>query len=541
MTTPSKPRFYQRWWLSVVELHPRLSLVSGWLLLVILLLLGGMSWYALGLLSDIERKSLETRTEHLPGIVKNQQVALRLEQLGTFISQVYWARDAYREREIRLDAQVLVTGLGMDVGPPLSGGTQEILNDIRQLISIREEQRNLTRELAPLVDSLTGLRVLITRFLPVEQQADALMMLGDYQASLHALFDGAVSLSQLQLRTELFSNRIAGMTFSSDQKTAFLRKLNSIGRTIKNQQTLERVSQQLRDEALDKQRSLSNLLSTDAAYRAQKVAEEVQRDADKLKNTSLILVTVMLCGLIFLYFMGRGLILRPLQMAITGLSSMHFTHEKAVKLPRVLFRELDAICRLVEQYADMTQALQRANGELRTLSQRDGLTGVANRRFFDHTLEATLARTAGKGPGLALAMIDLDHFKRLNDRYGHDVGDDCLRAVGALLKQRAGRAGGLAARFGGEEFALILPGMSVVQARELIEVIREDIAAINSLRDAEGNQISMTASIGWVHVHNGVGVGNEEVIRQADRGLYQAKAEGRNRVIHTSQGEVSSV
>ncbi len=99
------------------------------------------------------------------------------------------------------------------------------------------------------------------------------------------------------------------------------------------------------------------------------------------------------------------------------------------------------------------------------LSQQDGLTGLSNRRHFDAMLAAEHARASRHGHALTLILLDIDHFKKLNDRYGHLFGDDCLRHLGAVLTRSCQRAGDLAARYGGEEFALIASDLDAAGAR----------------------------------------------------------------------------
>src|SRR5690606_10336476 len=111
-----------------------------------------------------------------------------------------------------------------------------------------------------------------------------------------------------------------------------------------------------------------------------------------------------------------------------------------------------------EQRKQAELALGAANAELSALASTDALTGLANRRMFDATLRKEWFRALRDGAPLALLMIDIDHFKPLNDRYGHQTGDSYLIAVAQLIAHNVRRAGDMAARYGGEEFAVVLPG-----------------------------------------------------------------------------------
>ena len=125
--------------------------------------------------------------------------------------------------------------------------------------------------------------------------------------------------------------------------------------------------------------------------------------------------------------------------------------------------------------AERTRGLAVANERLRGLSYLDGLTGVANRRRFDEALEDACAEARNSGAPISLVLIDLDHFKKLNDSQGHQDGDEALRAVAALLASRTESRGGLAARFGGEEFAWLLPGVPLEESMAEAETLRISI------------------------------------------------------------------
>lgn len=171
--------------------------------------------------------------------------------------------------------------------------------------------------------------------------------------------------------------------------------------------------------------------------------------------------------------------------------------------------------------------------KLSALALTDSLTGLANRRSFDETLDREWRRTLREGSQISLLLLDLDRFKEFNDYYGHQVGDDCLRAVAAAV-YGAVRATDIAARYGGEEIAVILPSTDTPGAVEAAEKVRSAVAAllITHEGDPEGG--------GWVTVSVGVAtalsrVGGtmrmpESLLLAADNALYKAKREGRNQV-----------
>jgi diguanylate cyclase (GGDEF)-like protein len=162
---------------------------------------------------------------------------------------------------------------------------------------------------------------------------------------------------------------------------------------------------------------------------------------------------------------------------------------------------------------------------LAELSHVDALTGVANRRLFDEVLRREAARARRQGGALALMMIDIDHFKQLNDQYGHPVGDARLREVAAVLAAHARRGTDLVARYGGEEFAVIMPGLHPREAAAMAEQMR---AAVEGRRlPAPGGVV--TVSIGLAHLL-ARDADPAALVDSADRALYDAKRGGRNRV-----------
>lgn len=171
---------------------------------------------------------------------------------------------------------------------------------------------------------------------------------------------------------------------------------------------------------------------------------------------------------------------------------------------------------------------------LERLSRLDALTGLSNRREFDERLRLEWARAARAGTGLALLMIDIDHFKLLNDSFGHPVGDQRLRAVAQALAGCAMRGSDMVARFGGEEFAVILPSTDPSEAAVLAERMRMAIEQLDLASPAPGGRV--TVSIGIGHIGKLRGDAAERLLAAADAALYDAKQGGRNRVMARRAG-----
>jgi two-component system, cell cycle response regulator len=159
---------------------------------------------------------------------------------------------------------------------------------------------------------------------------------------------------------------------------------------------------------------------------------------------------------------------------------------------------------------------------------RDNLTGLYNRAYLVNQIGLLAERNAAQGMGLAVLMLDIDHFKRVNDRYGHLAGDGVLREVASVIREST-RPEDLVARFGGEEFVVALPISVAHQALDRANRIRTNLAQ-RRIR-AEGNEIQVTASIGLAFGPPGRPRNEMAMIMTADEALYQAKAQGRNRVV----------
>jgi diguanylate cyclase (GGDEF)-like protein/hemerythrin-like metal-binding protein len=173
---------------------------------------------------------------------------------------------------------------------------------------------------------------------------------------------------------------------------------------------------------------------------------------------------------------------------------------------------------------------KRIQDNLEHLTRIDGLTGIANRRYFDEKLAQEYARLARSGAELSLIMLDVDHFKIFNDTYGHVGGDDCLKKIAQVLKGAAVRPADLAARYGGEEFAFILPDTSSLGARKVAEKIQEGVRTLAIPHRRSSTASHVTVSMGVVTTRCVPGGTASEVIVHADQQLYGAKAGGRNRI-----------
>jgi diguanylate cyclase (GGDEF)-like protein len=172
--------------------------------------------------------------------------------------------------------------------------------------------------------------------------------------------------------------------------------------------------------------------------------------------------------------------------------------------------------------------VKRQADALRALTLTDPLTGVANRRAFDERLEAEWRRCARAGLPVALILADVDHFKAYNDHYGHQAGDACLVQVAAALRRGAGRTHDLVTRYGGEEFAILLPQLDAQGAEGVVHRLLDELAGLHLPHAASPTAPQVTMSMGLCSLAPRDGQTADILVASADALLYQAKAGGRN-------------
>ena len=192
-------------------------------------------------------------------------------------------------------------------------------------------------------------------------------------------------------------------------------------------------------------------------------------------------------------------------------------------------RELVARLRAHYRLASVTEELREANARLATLSATDGLTGLANRRALDEALAREVARHRRYREPVAVVLLDLDHFKQVNDTYGHAAGDRILTGTAKVVLDDV-RASDIVARYGGEEIAIVLPHTETRGAALLAERIRASLASHVHL--VNGEKVIKTASLGVAALEaDARALDAGELLERADLALYEAKRGGRNRVV----------
>ena len=176
-----------------------------------------------------------------------------------------------------------------------------------------------------------------------------------------------------------------------------------------------------------------------------------------------------------------------------------------------------------EYYKDVEEHLSN-------LAIHDGLTGIYNRRYFDETLAREWKRTMREKAPLSLIMLDIDYFKKYNDTYGHQAGDECLRQVATTISRALRRPADMVARYGGEEFVVVLPNLKLEDSAKFGETIRAKIEALKMEHKQSDANPFITVSLGIASVVPSSISSYEELVGAADKALYSAKNKGRNRV-----------
>ncbi len=175
---------------------------------------------------------------------------------------------------------------------------------------------------------------------------------------------------------------------------------------------------------------------------------------------------------------------------------------------------------------ERTKALQDANTLLESIAITDSLTGISNRRFFDEILQKEFARARRHDVNLTCIMSDIDHFKKVNDNYGHVMGDKALKKFGTILRNNL-RGHDIFARYGGEEFVMLLPETDAPSSMIVTEKIRKEIEKTKIKMD--GKTLQITASFGIAQLDKTLMKKPNDLVKAADNALYEAKTTGRNK------------
>jgi diguanylate cyclase (GGDEF)-like protein/PAS domain S-box-containing protein len=205
----------------------------------------------------------------------------------------------------------------------------------------------------------------------------------------------------------------------------------------------------------------------------------------------------------------------------------------------IIFSDISDIRAMEKQLRSVNLELSKTNERLEKTSITDSLSQLFNRRHFDSMFYKELQRAARSRASLSLIVIDIDFFKQYNDIYGHTAGDDCIKKVAACIKKVFKRSGDLPSRYGGEEFAIILPGCDGLELQERAETMRHAISELAIPHSGSKAHENLSISIGAVtykpNAQELIAPKPKELFSEADKALYRAKARGRNQVVFAGQ------
>jgi diguanylate cyclase (GGDEF)-like protein len=251
-----------------------------------------------------------------------------------------------------------------------------------------------------------------------------------------------------------------------------------------------------------------------------------------------LLFPCLVLTIIFIYFMG-GLIFYQALAANVFVALVYIVAGSSVALTTrefgydaIMIVAANLFCASVVYMHEKTSRMRFLEAALlREMVARDGLTGIQNRRMFDQHIQLTWQQGVREKKRVAVLLVDIDCFKNYNDRYGHQAGDECLRAVAVCLTQCARRPLDFVARYGGEEFAVVLYEASREYVAEVMTRMQRSIAELNIPHEASTVASRLTVSIGAAYVQPGENRTHDGLVQLADEALYSAKEQGRNQVV----------
>ena len=272
--------------------------------------------------------------------------------------------------------------------------------------------------------------------------------------------------------------------------------------------------------------------------------EITQKGISSIRYAMVLVVSSGLFVLILLNVLLQAVVLRPLQRLTNHASRLQREEDYSLRIDLKRNDEVGMLAksfdRMVQTIRERTEDLKRANEQLKQLSLLDGLTGVANRRMFDTCLKQEWRRAMRDQTPIAIILADVDFFKDYNDRHGHLQGDQCLIAVAAVLQRQMQRPADLVARFGGEEFSVILADTDADGVRHVAETLRQAVLDLRLEHGASTVAPYVTMSFGVASTTPRLEDGDDgmaALLQRADNAMYQAKRSGRNRVVALSDDQ----
>jgi len=280
------------------------------------------------------------------------------------------------------------------------------------------------------------------------------------------------------------------------------------------------------EEAIRILETMGKEVSGNSAVVADDIAGGIQRSAVAVRYLVIVALIIPALFVPVLLLLARRHLAEPIGAAIRNLHRIE--KDEALEPPqsKPRLKELALIGDAIVSYGSTASELRRTNVVLQALAEKDPLTGLANRRMFEKFLAAAILRSSAEW-GTAVLLIDIDHFKSINDQHGHPTGDRCLKSLAGLLENIPDLSNALASRFGGEEFVVVYDAPSSDHAFEYARFLCRKIELLET-QSVDGTILRFTASVG-VSFTTSPADNSADLLEKADRALYAAKRSGRNR------------
>ncbi len=484
-------------------------------------------------LRNMEKVTEALGREHLPGILESQRALTNLETLRRNAETVYMAEDPRQRRAARLHAQALAGESVFETAPHFANFANTAQRMIRELAQAKKRSDDAADALhdAELLFSTMLARLLQTFGWPnnIRHTHSARHVTAESPEQDKAAYQNALK----RLQPLLAQCRRVDLAPATEEDCAkFTASWEIIGRSWKIRSDADHEARDIWRRLEHLLQEMSDATSTAELKRAYTAMERLGEQTRWTRAALYFFCGLLVCiGLSFLAIMHRH-ILGPIALAARTLHRIRFGLPTLMPLPPVRIRELQELLNLLPSLSEHLSRLSARSGALEQeknryvhLSLLDALTGVGNRRSFDLAL-----RAAHSSKSLALLMIDVDMFKAYNDRQGHQAGDVCLAAVARAMQKALLRSGDRLFRYGGEEFAVLLPDAAETPAVMLAERMMQKIHELALPHPASPVAPCVTVSIGVAFRAAGERLEDAELVARADKALYQAKSSGRNRV-----------
>ena len=504
------------------------------LTLPVLLLLGATCILIMYHLADIEKLAADTNEKRLPGILAAQRTLINIENMRRNVAMIYNAQDPRLRRNALIDALALASE---SVFEPDSGfidyarTAEPLIRSLSEAKSRSDEAADSLHNEELRFSNANG-RLLLRAGLPdVPHMAhNARYLSSDTDIAQDAAHSEHIQelLFPLQTLCREVPSDDPALRDDCDRFKSSWNALTAAWRQYVNADNGARALWRELDELLRKLSDDASSVEAELTYRAMEhIRTEARRARTAFFMASLLLIGVLI---VFVAAVHRS-ILAPIALASRDLRKIRYG-QPTNSIPPVRLRELQDLLDLLPSLSRHLAELSERSGQLEkekdryaNLSLRDALTGVYNRRSFDEQLSRD-----GRKVSLSLLMLDVDLFKLYNDTFGHQAGDAALAAVAHAMEQSLLRGTDKVFRYGGEEFAVLLPNATEKAARAVAERIQRNVRALALPHPASSVAPVLTVSIGVALRTPDDKADDTELITRADKALYRAKSSGRDRV-----------